>query len=50
VREAADTGAGTLAVACPYCTVMLDDGVQSAGADLRVADVATLLVEAGAAD
>jgi Fe-S oxidoreductase len=50
VREAAGTGAGTLAVACPFCTVMLDDGVQSAGADLRVADVATLLVEAGAAD
>jgi Fe-S oxidoreductase len=50
VREAAETGAGTLAVACPYCTVMLDDGVQSVGAQLRVADVATLLVEAGAAD
>jgi Fe-S oxidoreductase len=50
VREAAGTGAGTLAVACPFCTVMLDDGVQGAGADLRVADVATLLVEAGAAD
>jgi Fe-S oxidoreductase len=50
VREAAGTGAGTLAVACPFCTVMLDDGVHSAGADLRVADVATLLVEAGAAD
>ncbi|HXD65993.1 MAG TPA: (Fe-S)-binding protein [Solirubrobacteraceae bacterium] len=50
VREASETGAGTLAVACPYCTVMLDDGVQGAGVDLRVADVATLLVEAGAAD
>ncbi|MGI8715584.1 MAG: heterodisulfide reductase-related iron-sulfur binding cluster [Solirubrobacteraceae bacterium] len=50
VREAAATGAGTLAVACPFCTVMLDDGVQTAGAQLRVADVATLLVEAGAAD
>ena len=45
VREAAATGAGTLAVACPFCTVMLDDGVQSAGADLRVVDVATLLAE-----
>ena len=44
VREAAATGASTLAVACPFCTVMLDDGVQGAGADLRVADVATLLV------
>jgi Fe-S oxidoreductase len=50
VREAAATGADTLAVACPFCTVMLDDGVQGTGADLRVADVATLLVEAGAAD
>jgi Fe-S oxidoreductase len=50
VREAAATGAGTLAVACPFCTVMLDDGVQGTGAELRVADVATLLVEAGAAD
>ncbi len=50
VREAAATGAGTLAVACPFCTVMLDDGVQGVGAELRVADVATLLVEAGAAD
>ena len=46
VREAAATGAGTLAVACPFCTVMLDDGVQSAGAELRVVDVATLLAEA----
>jgi Fe-S oxidoreductase len=49
VREAAATGADTLAVACPYCTVMLDDGVQSTGEELRVVDVATLLVEAGAA-
>jgi Fe-S oxidoreductase len=45
VREAAATGAGTLAVACPFCTVMLDDGVQSAGEELRVVDVATLLAE-----
>ncbi len=46
VREAAGTGAQTLAVACPFCTVMLDDGVQSTGDQLRVADVATLLDEA----
>jgi Fe-S oxidoreductase len=45
VREAAETGADTLAVACPFCTVMLDDGVQSTGRELRVADVATLLAE-----
>jgi Fe-S oxidoreductase len=46
VRQAAETGAETLAVACPYCTVMLDDGVRTSGSDLRVADVATLLAEA----
>ncbi len=48
VREAAATGADTLAVACPFCTVMLDDGVQSEGTGMRVADVATLLAEATA--
>jgi Fe-S oxidoreductase len=45
-REAAATGAETLAVACPFCTVMLDDGVRQTGGDMRVADVATLLAEA----
>jgi Fe-S oxidoreductase len=44
-REAAETGADTLAVACPFCTVMLDDGVRQRGDQLRVADVATLLAE-----
>jgi Fe-S oxidoreductase len=45
VRQATETGAKTLAVACPFCTVMLDDGVRTSGSDLRVADVATLLAE-----
>jgi Fe-S oxidoreductase len=45
VREAAQTGADTLAVACPFCTVMLDDGVRSTGKQLRVVDVATLVAE-----
>ena len=45
VREAAETGADTLAVACPFCTVMLDDGARATGRDLRVVDVATLLAE-----
>jgi Fe-S oxidoreductase len=44
-REAAETGADTLAVACPFCTVMLDDGVRQRGDDMRVVDVATLLAE-----
>ena len=45
-REAAATGAETLAVACPFCTMMLDDGVRQIGAELRVADVSVLLAEA----
>ncbi len=45
-REAAATGAETLAVACPFCTVMLDDGVREAGAKMQVVDLATLLHEA----
>jgi Fe-S oxidoreductase len=46
VREAVSTGAETLAVACPFCTVMLDDGVRETGAKLQVFDLATLLHEA----
>ena len=46
VREAAETGAETLAVACPFCTVMLDDGVRETGAKMKVIDLATLLHEA----
>ena len=42
--------AETLAVACPFCTVMLDDGVKSRGDDLRVVDVSTLLAESLAPD
>jgi len=45
VREAAATGAETLAVACPFYTVMLDDGVRETGAKLQVFDLATLLQE-----
>jgi Fe-S oxidoreductase len=45
VREADATGADTLAVACPFCTVMLDDGVRTTGSKLEVVDVATLLAE-----
>jgi Fe-S oxidoreductase len=44
-REAAQTGAETLAVACPFCTVMLDDGVRARGDELRVVDVSTLIAE-----
>jgi Fe-S oxidoreductase len=44
--EAKATGADTVATACPYCFVMLDDAAKAAGSEIRVADVATLLAEA----
>ena len=45
-REAIGTGAQVIATACPFCTTMLSDGVTSEGADVRVTDVATLMLEA----
>ncbi len=44
--EAEATGASTVAVACPYCFVMLDDAAKAKSSEVRVADVATLLAEA----
>ncbi|MGZ8618935.1 MAG: (Fe-S)-binding protein [Actinomycetota bacterium] len=45
--EAAATGADTVATACPFCLVMLDDAAKQGGeTGPRVADVATLLAEA----
>ena len=34
-QEAIDTGASVVATACPFCTVMLTDGVAAAGPDRR---------------
>ena len=45
-REAIGTGAQVIATACPFCTTMLSDGVASEGADVRVTDVASLMLEA----
>jgi Fe-S oxidoreductase len=41
--EALSTGAASLGVACPYCMIMLDDGVKSRGKELRVLDVAQVV-------
>ena len=46
VREAAGTGADPLAVACPFCTLMFDEGVRSVDAQMRGRDVSTLLADA----
>jgi Fe-S oxidoreductase len=50
--EAVATGAGTIAVGCPFCRVMLSDGLtsmqgeQKAPETTEVLDVAQLLLEA----
>ena len=46
-REAAETGADVLAVACPFCMIMLEDGVKAVGADEKmvVMDVIELVYE-----
>ena len=47
-EEALDTGAQRIAVACPFCYVMMDDGVKEKGRDedVKVQDIAELLIEA----
>jgi Fe-S oxidoreductase/nitrate reductase gamma subunit len=47
--EALSTGATRVATACPFCFIMLDDGVKAAGAeesDVKVADIAIHLLDA----
>jgi Fe-S oxidoreductase len=45
VEEAVATGAGTVAVGCPFCMTMLSDGVNStAPGRAEVVDVATVLL------
>lgn len=47
-REALATGADRIAVACPFCYVMMEDGVKEHGRDdeVRVSDIAEVLWEA----
>ena len=47
-EEALGTGAGTIAVACPFCMTMLSDGVKLHNKDQEVAvkDIAELIAEA----
>ncbi|MFM7223988.1 MAG: heterodisulfide reductase-related iron-sulfur binding cluster [Actinomycetota bacterium] len=47
-QEAIATGASRIAVACPFCYVMFDDGVKGEGAEeqVQVQDIAEILWEA----
>jgi Fe-S oxidoreductase/nitrate reductase gamma subunit len=48
-NEALSTGASRVATACPFCYIMMDDGVKGAGVEddqVKVADIAIHLVDA----
>jgi len=48
-KELIETGASRIATACPFCYVMIDDGVKAQGFgedEVKVADIAIHLVEA----
>jgi Fe-S oxidoreductase len=44
VDEAIETGAAQVAVGCPFCRVMVSDGVTGRGAQVEVLDVAQALL------
>ncbi len=45
LREAAATGASTLATGCPFCMIMLTDASKSAGGTIAVRDVAEIVAD-----
>ena len=45
VKEALDTGADTVAVACPFCMLMTSDGIAAEDGKVQVRDIAELLAE-----
>lgn len=46
VREIVATGAASVAVSCPFCLVMLNDGLAVKKPDVRVRDIAEILADA----
>ena len=46
VREIAETGAVQVAVSCPFCLIMLNDGLAAKKPDMRVRDIAEVLADA----
>ena len=47
VRQAAETGAKTIATACPFCMTMIEDGINQSGREdeLEVKDIAELVLD-----
>ncbi len=47
-REIIQTGASTVAAACPFCITMLDDGIKVENGEMVVRDIAEIVDEATA--
>ena len=45
VTEALDTGAQTVAVACPFCLTMMTDGIAARKPEVKVYDVAEMMID-----
>ena len=45
VKELAETGCDTVAVGCPFCSIMVKDGLDAVGSEMEVMDVAEILWE-----
>jgi len=45
VQEIAQSGASTVAVSCPFCLIMLGDGLAAQKPDIRVRDIAEVLAD-----
>jgi Fe-S oxidoreductase len=45
VEELLATGADTIAVACPFCMTMMNDGARARDANVQVLDVAEVVAE-----
>ena len=44
-KELAETGSDTVAVGCPFCSIMVKDGLDAVGSEMEVMDVAEILWE-----
>jgi Fe-S oxidoreductase len=45
IQEIAASGADTLAVACPFCLIMLGDGLATQKPNVQVRDIAEVLAD-----
>ncbi|HEU4995126.1 MAG TPA: (Fe-S)-binding protein [Gemmatimonadaceae bacterium] len=45
VDELVSTGADTIAVACPFCMTMMNDGTKARGSDVQVLDIAEVVAD-----